>query len=132
MIFRWAPSSVGRLSGGTICVWDVLYLGWFSFGLNFRWNFRIVVRYFVLHHSCCCCHLIMGNSMHVALACVLFLLSVVVCFLLRLLRRLPHMCAVVQLGMTVFTTVTLYFSMGCMTSFVRMLLFMLLNYFNII
>ena len=47
MIFRWAPYSVGSLSGGMICVWDVLYLGWFSFGLNERWNFRIVVRYFV-------------------------------------------------------------------------------------
>ena len=109
MIFRWAPSSVGSLSGGMICVWDVLYLGWFSFGLNERWNFRIVVRY-VLSTSFVLLLPFIYWEFYAGCSDVRFVsFDLVVCFLMRLLRRLPHMCAVVQLCMTVFTTVTLYF-----------------------
>ena len=41
--------------------------------------------------------LIIGSSTQVALTCGFLLLSLVVCFLTRLSRRLPNMCAVSQL-----------------------------------
>ena len=46
MIFLWPHSSVGRLCGGMMCLWDVLSVGWFFFGLNEGRNCRVFVRYF--------------------------------------------------------------------------------------
>ena len=87
MIFLWAHSSVGSLFGGIICVWDVLSLGWYSFGLNERWIFRISVRYLFLYIiRDVSAILIIGSSMQVALTCGLFFYEVVtttVCFPVR-------------------------------------------------
>ena len=45
MIFLWPHSSVGRLCGGMMCLWDVLSVGWFSFGFKEGSNCRVFVRY---------------------------------------------------------------------------------------
>ena len=91
---------VGSLFGGKSFLRDDLPVGCFFSGLVFPWVERAVElldcrKIFVLYIiRDVAAILIIGSSTQVALTCGFLLLSLVVCFLIRLLRMLPNMCAV--------------------------------------